>query len=874
MSMLAVNFLQKACEDACFWKDIDPTVQIDGFRNGTLRLLVACRVTPLVVRPGRFQLGLLVPVRSSPHSIPMVMCLSPARVLQAMCLMLTVGLPAASAQTSFKRWILAEGAANIFFDEDIVIGNPNATEANVTITLLPEGAPATTLPPITVPPSARHTLHVNDLQDLSSGSLGAIVESNVDVVVERSMRWPNGLHRGGHVSQGVLAPAATWYLAEGVNGFFQTFVLIANTSDTQAAEVTAKFLLEGGGSANQNYIIPPRGRKTIYVNAEFPQFAVPYSTVIMQTNGSDLVVERAMYWNDYEGGHGSGGVAAPSSTWLFAEGTTGANQSFDFQTYLLLANPSPNAVDVTMTFFRDAGGPVQYTLSGADALAANSRRTLWLDELVFANGVKELASASFSIKVESSQQPILAERAMYWSSSGIVFVEGHNTVGVTAEATKWAFAEGREGRVDSSGLSHDSFFLISNANPAPLQLKATFVREDGKGLVIDRTIPAQQRGTISTSDFLELSHQRFSAFIESVNTTPLPFVAERAVYWGNGYFGGHAATGTPWTGAIAAPPPIDLTPTFVAMSPTQGPVSGGTEVTITGTNFAETTLVEFGGKPALSIARLSPTTVIATTPATAQPGPVTVAVINPGKPAATLTNGFSYVPVQPFLLTDFALGFGDSITFGVTSQWCDVGGTQVVCTGTTTGYPQRLAAKLQARYSAQTIQLQRSGVPGECASAECVDGSNLTGQERLAQTLTPAHDLLILLEGVNDLNAGQPIGTIANALRQMVQSAKNAGKKVVLCTLVPHKPHEQSGMPRVDHNRWLSLNAAIQQIAASEGIVLVNMAAAFGTDPNSLISPDGMHPNNAGYERMAQALFDHIVAHFDYGTASSSLTQP
>ena len=41
----------------------------------------------------------------------------------------------------------------------------------------------------------------------------------------------------------------------------------------------------------------------------------------------------------------------------------------------------------------------------------------------------------------SSDQPILAERAVYWSSSGITFIEGHNSPGVNAPAAKWAFAE-------------------------------------------------------------------------------------------------------------------------------------------------------------------------------------------------------------------------------------------------------------------------------------------------------------------------------------------------------------------------------------------------------------------------------------------------
>ena len=74
--------------------------------------------------------------------------------------------------------------------------------------------------------------------------------------------------------------------------------------------------------------------------------------------GADLIVERAMYWNQFEGGHGSAAVTAPSTTWLFAEGVCGGDASFNFQTYLLLANPGTSDATATITFFRDVGGPV------------------------------------------------------------------------------------------------------------------------------------------------------------------------------------------------------------------------------------------------------------------------------------------------------------------------------------------------------------------------------------------------------------------------------------------------------------------------------------------------------------------------------------
>jgi hypothetical protein len=211
-------------------------------------------------------------------------------VLQALCL-LAVGSGIASAQAqTYRSWILAEGAANSFFDEEILIGNPNATPANVTITLLPESGGIPIQQPVQVGATSRYTFRVNHVPNLPPGAVAARVDSDVDVVVERSMYWAFGQRRGGHNSQGVLAPSDVWYLAEGVNGFFDTFILITNTSPTTAADVEVTFLLESGAPVSAPFTIPPNGRKTIYVNQDFPQFATPYSTIVRQTGGASIVV--------------------------------------------------------------------------------------------------------------------------------------------------------------------------------------------------------------------------------------------------------------------------------------------------------------------------------------------------------------------------------------------------------------------------------------------------------------------------------------------------------------------------------------------------------------------------------------------------------
>jgi len=777
----------------------------------------------------------------------------------ALALTLVGGLATTADAQAYRRWYLAEGAANTFFNETILIGNPNATAANVTIRLLPEGQPPFTPQTLTVNPSSRATFIVNGVTGLPPGAVSAIVESDVDIVVERSMTWPGAAQRGGHNSGGVLAPAAQWYLAEGVTGFFETFVLITNTNSTAPVDVQVTFLRETSGPLVQTYTLPPSGRRTIYVNSDVRDslnrpIAEPFSTIVRQTGGgtnADLVVERAMYWNGFEGGHGSAAVTAPSTTWLFAEGVCGGDVNFSFQTYLLLANPGTVDATATITFFRDVGGPVTRDV----LVPAGRRQTLFLNDLRFSPGdVAALANASFSIRV-SSTQPVLAERAVYWSSNGVTFIEGNNSPGVTAEASKWAFAEGIEGVVQLGGPSHDSYFLISNANASPLEIKATFVREDGRGVVVNRTIPAQSRGTILTSGIAALSHQRFAAFIESTNTTPLPFVAERATYWGPGYFGGHGGTGVPWTGTIATPPAVDLTPQISSISPNHGPVTGGNDITIRGANFTESTTVTIDSRPA-QVYPIDATTLVVTVPAGTAAGSVAVSVTNAGFLPVTLPSGYAYDQVGPFLIADTILSFGDSLTAGVSS----VCGTGPGCSVTITGYPQRLESWLRARYPAQAVAVQGAGSPGECASADGCNGT--AGRMRLPGTISAIHDLVVILEGVNDTNAIVSDNFIVDALRAMVQTAKSAGKSVILCGLLPVKPNEDTGQYKADPGRIASMNGRLALLADAEGVPFVNMVAAFGSAFQPLLSPDGLHPNGAGYQRMAEAIGNTVVAYF------------
>ena len=81
-------------------------------------------------------------------------------------------------------------------------------------------------------------------------------------------------------------------------------------------------------------------------------------------------------------------------------------------------------------------------------------------------------------------------------------------------------------------------------------------------------------------------------------------------------------------------------PTLTSVLPTSGSSSGGTAVTLTGTNFDSTCTVDFGGAAATGVLAANATTINATTPSHLA-GAVTVGVTCGGS-TATLTSGFTF----------------------------------------------------------------------------------------------------------------------------------------------------------------------------------------------------------------------------------------
>ena len=89
----------------------------------------------------------------------------------------------------------------------------------------------------------------------------------------------------------------------------------------------------------------------------------------------------------------------------------------------------------------------------------------------------------------------------------------------------WGLAEGRSG----GPRDYQTYVLVSNSSTLPLDLRATFVKEDGTTVVRNYSVPRESRHNIPTGDIPELANSNFSTIVESTNGTP--FNVESAIYW-------------------------------------------------------------------------------------------------------------------------------------------------------------------------------------------------------------------------------------------------------------------------------------------------------------------------------------------------------
>ena len=118
--------------------------------------------------------------------------------------------------------------------------------------------------------------------------------------------------------------------------------------------------------------------------------------------------------------------------------------------------------------------------------------------------------------------------------------------------------------------------------------------------------------------------------------------------------------------------------------------------------------------------------------------------------------------------------------------------------------------------------------------------------------------VVIILAGVNDVYQGRTVADVTSQLRGMYDRAAAAGIPVVAGSIVPYNTAtaEQNTKMR-EINAWIAAEAARDpRIEFAD----TRAAAAAPGQPDMLSgSPDGLHPDVAGYRKMADVLGPAIL---------------
>jgi lysophospholipase L1-like esterase len=200
------------------------------------------------------------------------------------------------------------------------------------------------------------------------------------------------------------------------------------------------------------------------------------------------------------------------------------------------------------------------------------------------------------------------------------------------------------------------------------------------------------------------------------------------------------------------------------------------------------------------------------------------------------------------------MAFGDSITAGEVTF---PGSTASVPTASkqvlvpTAAYPTVLQRLLRSRYQFQADQITvgNHGVGGEKA----IDARN-----RFFSVLNSTRpDVVLILSGHNDIPRGEngAASAAATEVRIMAQGAKAQGARVFIGTPVPGRP---GGNRTIDPFLLRDYAERMRAIASQEGAGLVDLYALMLPDVFRYIGVDGLHPNEAGYTRIAELFYEAI----------------
>ena len=400
-----------------------------------------------------------------------------------------------------STWYFAGGDTTPGSTTQLALLNPNGEPASVHVTyLFASGPPAGTS--LTVPANSRASLDPSSI-------VGPGRQVFTQITADRRIGAEQTVYRDGRdfsSAIGVSTPGTTWYLAEGYTGLsFHESIRILNPG-VVAARVTLT-LLPANGQALRSFpeLIGPQSGTVIDVNSLLPNQSL--SAEVQSDHG--VVVDRLITFGP--GSYGATeqvGARTPSSTWLFAEGTT----LNGFETYLTILNPSPAQPATVVASYYDRNGASLG--STTIEIAPRRRGTIKVNTFVRSSGIATILTSTV---------PVVAERPLYFGAPNTGAAGGSDVFGRNGGGVRWLFPEG-----NTSGNFRE-FLLLQNPSSIAAQVRVRFYTTAGQ--IVDHTLVLQGRSRATLDvirDVPGLPLGLHGALVTATNDVPI--VAEQSIY--------------------------------------------------------------------------------------------------------------------------------------------------------------------------------------------------------------------------------------------------------------------------------------------------------------------------------------------------------
>lgn len=219
------------------------------------------------------------------------------------------------------------------------------------------------------------------------------------------------------------------------------------------------------------------------------------------------------------------------------------------------------------------------------------------------------------------------------------------------------------------------------------------------------------------------------------------------------------------------------------------------------------------------------------------------------RPTRYLLNGLDIGQTKS---TGAVVAFGDSITDGAAST-----------PNADHRYPDYLNRLLERRGDRRP-SVVNAGIGGNQLLTDSDGDGGRSGLNRFGASVAqqPGAKTVIALFGGNDLGADKPASAMIDGLTQLAAKARRSDIRVIGATVTP-RGKSTWYTPEREKQRQL-VNKWIRTTDVFHGYVDFDRALADPKDPKDLnpayASQDQRHPNDAGYARMARAVYDaHVI---------------